>query len=72
MSVIDNISSELIWTDQWDCRKADFFETQEQAVQAIANHLASPWSGQIATLSRAANLDRQTDDLDAYACFQRG
>lgn len=72
VSVIDNTSSELIWTDQWDCQKVDFFETQEKAVQAIANHLASPWSGQIATLSRAANLDRETDQLDAYACFQRG
>ncbi len=72
VSVIDNRNGELVWTDQWDCPEHDFFDTQEKAIQAIANHLASPWSGQIAALSRSRNLERETDDLDAYALFQCG
>ena len=72
VSLSDNSSGELLWTQRWDFPASGFFETQESIVQEIANHLANPWSGQVAKLSFLAGLERETEDLDAYACFQRG
>jgi len=72
ISLTDTASNELVWTRQWRFPAPGFFETQEQILQEITNHLANPWSGQIARRSFPAGLDHETADLDAYACFQRG
>jgi adenylate cyclase len=72
VSLTDFNSGELVWTKQWDFPVSGFFETQEKIVQEITNHLANTWSGQIAKLSFPAGGARETEDLDAYACFQRG
>ena len=61
-----------VWSERWEMTGSDLFEVQSEVAAAVASQLASPYSGRIPALERAAAKRRPPKSLSAYDLYLLG
>ena len=70
--LIDAVAARELWSERWQLSGTDLFAVQSEVAEAVASQLASPYSGRIPALERAAAKRKPPASLTAYDLYLLG